>query len=127
MGSKLVSFESALTKWNGAQLQGVQWTGGEGPQSRLPFSILVVDERDVNRQWLAAILTNESRRAARYRVLEARSAEEALALMRHEPVDLVIVDQQVQGSRGVECWRAIRGERRTYVPALMLVADHGPE
>ena len=67
-----------------------------GPSSASPFfedhstapaAILIVDSEEINRRLLKAIF-----KTAPYRILEARKASEAMALLQSERIDLVILD-----------------------------------
>ena len=53
----------------------------------VPAAILIVDSEEINRRLLKAIF-----KTAPYRILEARKASEAQALLQSERVDLVILD-----------------------------------
>jgi putative two-component system response regulator len=86
-------------------------------------TILILDQVDVNRRLLRAMVKAEP-----YRILEARHAREALALMGHEKVDLVILDLMMPGMSGPEFCRTLRADRRTQlVPILMLTSIQGVE
>jgi putative two-component system response regulator len=88
-----------------------------------PPTILILDQVDVNRRLLRAMLKAEP-----YRILEARHAPEALALMGHEKVDLVILDLMMPGISGPEFCRTLKADRRTQlVPILMLTSIQGVE
>lgn len=64
--------------------------------------LLVDDDADV-RQFLRAGLTGQGAD-----VVEAQSGEEALALLKHRAIDLILLDLQLPGMGGVEACRAIR-------------------
>jgi two-component system KDP operon response regulator KdpE len=66
-------------------------------------SILVVDDEPQLRRAMKATLTDLG-----YSVMEARSGEEALELLRHESADLVLLDLNMPGIGGLETCRAIR-------------------
>jgi two-component system KDP operon response regulator KdpE len=66
-------------------------------------SILVVDDEPQLRRAMRATLTDLG-----YSVIEARSGEEALELLRHETADLVLLDLNMPGIGGLETCRAIR-------------------
>jgi DNA-binding NarL/FixJ family response regulator len=79
-----------------------------------PLRLLVVDDHEVVRQGLVALL---DRRPGFQVVAEAGSVEEALAeARRHEP-DLVIMDVRLPDGSGVEACRDIRAE----LPATRVV------
>ena len=73
------------------------------PEVEPPRRILVVDDSRMQRQILSALLKRWG-----YRVLEAASGEEALALCRREPVDVVLSDWVMPGMSGLEFCRAFR-------------------
>jgi putative two-component system response regulator len=86
-------------------------------------TILILDQMDVNRRLLRAMLRAES-----YRVLEAKRAQEALTLLGSEKVDLVILDLMMPGMGGPEFCRIVKADRRTqFVPILMLTSVQGVE
>jgi putative two-component system response regulator len=86
-------------------------------------TILVLDQVDVNRRLLQGML-----RAEDYRILEARRPQEALALLKSEKVDLVILDLMMPGMGGPEFCRIVKADRRMqFVPILMLTSVQGVE
>ncbi len=90
--------------------------------ARVP-AILVIDDADINRQVLRAMLRAES-----YRILEARRAEEALAIVERENVDLVILELMMSGVSGPDlCSRLKAGRKTQLIPILMLTSVHGIE
>jgi diguanylate cyclase (GGDEF)-like protein len=68
-------------------------------------SILVVDDRAENREFLVTLLGYRN-----YRVLEARDGNQALELARRERPDLVITDILMPAMDGYELVRRLRGE-----------------
>lgn len=79
-------------------------------------TILVVDDLEINRRLLSGLLSKES-----YRVLEARTARQALEILESERVDLIVLDMIMPGMDGLDCCRHIRSNRRTeLIPVLML-------
>ncbi len=84
-------------------------------------TILILDQVDVNRRLLRGMLKAEP-----YRILEARRAPEALALMGCEKVDLVILDLMMPGMSGPEFCRTLKADHKTHlVPMLMLTNIQG--
>ncbi|HEY0143062.1 MAG TPA: sigma-54 dependent transcriptional regulator [Thermoanaerobaculia bacterium] len=65
--------------------------------------ILIVDDEEVLRDVLDAVLRRES-----FEVLLAASGEEALSVLDHEEVDLIILDVMLPGISGIDTLRAIR-------------------
>jgi DNA-binding NarL/FixJ family response regulator len=72
-----------------------------------PFRILLVDDHEVVRQGLAALL---ARRPAFQVVAEAGTAAEALAAARRHRPDVVIMDVRLPDGTGIEACRDIRAE-----------------
>jgi two-component system KDP operon response regulator KdpE len=76
-------------------------------------TILVVDDEPQLRRTMRATLTDLG-----YTVIEARSGEEALEMLRRESVDLVLLDLNMPGIGGLETCRAIR--ESSDVPIIVL-------
>jgi signal transduction histidine kinase len=70
-----------------------------------PQRILIVDDERVNRRLLEAMLVAEG-----YDVVEAADGDAALAVIRTEQVDLVLLDVMMPRLSGFEVCAAIRGE-----------------
>jgi putative two-component system response regulator len=86
-------------------------------------TILLVDDLNINRHLLRAMLKSES-----YRILEARRAHEALLILEREKVDLVILDLMMPGMSGPEFCRSMKSSRRTQlIPILMITSVQGVE
>jgi PAS domain S-box-containing protein len=88
------------------------------PALRRAYRLLVVDDNEVNLEYMAAILSN-----AGHRPLTAASGAEALLLLEKTPPDAAILDIQMPGMSGIELGRKIReyaGNR--FDPSLPLVA-----
>jgi two-component system response regulator DevR len=85
--------------------RGTSRHGGESPVRAL--RLLVVDDHEVVRQGLAALL---NRREAFQVVAEAGSVEEALAAVDRFAPDLVIMDVRLPDGSGIEACREIRAE-----------------
>ncbi len=86
-------------------------------------TILIVDDLDINRRLLRAML-----KAAPYRILEARRASEALTVLDGESVDLLILDLVMPEMSGLEFCNRIKSNRKTQlVPILMLTSVQGIE
>lgn len=77
--------------------------------------ILLVDDHDVVRQGLRLLI--ETR--LQYRVVEAASAEEALAAVERHPVDLVLLDARMPEHDGIWALRRVR-EAHPDLPVLVL-------
>jgi len=90
--------------------------------SALP-AILILDQVDVNRRLLRAMLKAEP-----YRILEAQRAPEALAVLAREKVDLVVLDLMMPGMSGLDFCRTLKTDHRTQlIPILMLTSVQGVE
>lgn len=77
------------------------------------FHILFVEDNALLRQSLAFILKD-----AGYRVSTGATAEEALALCRHDPPDLVLLDIGLPGMDGLDALSLLR--RETDIPVILL-------
>jgi two-component system, OmpR family, KDP operon response regulator KdpE len=76
-------------------------------------NILVVDDEPQIRRVLRSTLS-----ARGYVITEAKSGEEALEVVRHEPPDMVLLDVNMPGMGGIEACREIRGV--SSAPIIML-------
>lgn len=86
-------------------------------------AILIVDDLEINRRLLRAML-----KAAPYRVLEARRPAEALSILEAEQIDLLILDLMMPEMSGLEFCHRIKSNRRTQlVPILMITSVQGIE
>lgn len=85
----------------------------------LKRAILLVDDHEDSRSVMCTILEHHG-----YRVLEAGTGEEGVALAMSENPDLILMDMRLPGLDGVQASRAIRGspglER---VPIVAVTAD----
>jgi len=87
---------------------------GETATVRPPLRIIVVDDHEVVREGLVALL---SRRDEFQVVAEAGSVAESLAAARRFEPDLVVMDVRLPDGSGIEACREIRGE----LPATRVV------
>src|SRR5579884_2000331 len=86
-------------------------------------AILIVDDVDLNRRLLKAIL-----KAANYRIFEANRPSAALAILEREKIDLVVVDLVIPEMPGPEFARMLKNDRRTQlIPILMTTSVQGTE
>ena len=84
-----------------------------------PVTVLAVDDQDTNLRLLEAVLEPRG-----YHVVTASSGAEALAVLRDESIDLVLLDILMPGMDGYEVCRRIReDEATTYLPVVMLTAS----
>jgi signal transduction histidine kinase/DNA-binding response OmpR family regulator len=83
---------------------------------------LIVDDERANRDLLKVMLAAEG-----FLLLTASSGEEALALLAHQPPDLILLDVMMPGMDGYEVATKIKGNPATNsVPVIMVTAidDH---
>jgi len=82
-------------------------------------TVLAVDDQEVNLRLLEAVLVPRG-----YRVVTASSGDECLAMLRTEPVDLILLDILMPGMDGYEVCRRVRSEEATaFLPIVMLTAS----
>lgn len=86
-------------------------------------TILIVDDIEMNRRLLKAML-----KTAAYRILEAARPSAALNILEKEKVDLVVVDLVMPEMSGPEFCHLLKSERRTQlIPILMTTSVQGTE
>jgi len=86
-------------------------------------TVLIVDDLDLNRRLLKAML-----KTAPYRLLEAKRASAALAMLAREKVDLVVVDLVMPEMSGPDFCRLLKTDRKTQlIPILMVTSVQGAE
>jgi DNA-binding NtrC family response regulator len=78
--------------------------------------ILIVDDEEVLRDVLDAVLRREG-----FDIVLAASGEEALNILDHEEVDLVVLDVMLPGISGIDTMRAIRISNPT-LPVIIITA-----
>src|SRR5262249_28127934 len=89
---------------------------------RTVVTILIVDDRPANREYLVALL-----RYGGHRLLEAADGAEALATARAVPLDLVIADILMPTMDGYEFVRRLRAEAALAVTPVIFCRAHYPE
>jgi DNA-binding NarL/FixJ family response regulator len=83
-----------------------------------PPRILVVDDEPTNRDILAARLAGQG-----YQTLTAASGEEALAIVREQPPDLVLLDVMMPGLDGLQVCRRLKADRSlAFLPVILVTA-----
>ncbi len=85
------------------------------------FRILVVDDDRNTRLYLQVTLEEEG-----YKIFTAENGEDALSVMDHEYIDLVIVDIMMPQMDGYEFTKILR-ETNNNLPILMVTAKQLPE
>ena len=86
-------------------------------------TILIVDDLDLNRRLLKAIL-----KTGDYRILEAKRPSMGLAMLEQEKVDLVVVDFMMPEMSGPDFCRILKSNRQTHlIPILMTTGLQGAE
>lgn len=86
-------------------------------------TILLVDNADVSRRLLKAMLKSEP-----YRIIEARRVSEAMAELEREQVDLIVLDLMLPEVNGAEFCRWLKGNRKTQlIPVVMMTSVQGIE
>nr|AYC80692.1 hypothetical protein [uncultured bacterium] len=76
-------------------------------------TILVVDDEPQLRRVMRTTLTDLG-----YTVIDAKTGEDALELMRHERPDLILLDLNMPGIGGLETCRAVR--ETSEIPIIIL-------
>jgi CheY-like chemotaxis protein len=81
--------------------------------------ILLVEDDDTNRKLVRIVLSG-----ARYRISEAASVEQALALLQHEKPDLLLLDIRLGDGNGLDVIRAVRADPAfDQVPVVAITAQ----
>src|ERR671910_1953869 len=83
-------------------------------------TILICDDDQGMRDTLSAILKRD------YRVLAVASGEAALALLRHEEVNVILLDLRLPGINGFDVLRIVK-ENYSLVECIMISAINGVE
>lgn len=87
------------------------------------YSILIVDDNEINIMLLRAILEEE-----RFRVYAATSAEEALAVLAKNEVDLILMDVMMPAVSGFELTEQLKShERLRNIPIIFITELSSPE
>jgi two-component system response regulator (stage 0 sporulation protein F) len=108
--------KEVIDQWLLGQLEHKPEFQHIGPAQSLPKqkSILVVDDEEVIREYFQKVLSG-------YRVMAAASGEEALALLRHDRPDLVLLDIRLPGIDGIQTLKKIK-EFDKSITVIMLSA-----
>lgn len=96
----------------------IEDTAGPGKARAQMRRVMVVDDSRMQRKILSSLLTRTG-----YAVVEAGSGEEALALAKADPPDLVISDWMMPGMSGIEFCQALRRQvQGNYVYFILLTS-----
>ncbi|HLP98643.1 MAG TPA: response regulator [Sideroxyarcus sp.] len=83
-------------------------------------TILLVEDDATNRKLVRVVLADQKR----YRIIEATSAEEALAQLKSVKPDLLLLDIRLGGRSGLDVIGAVRADRSfDDVPAVAITAQ----
>ena len=85
-------------------------------------NILVVDDSPTDRQYLSDILAKSG-----YAVRTAESAEEALAKVKQQRPDLVLMDVVMPGQNGYQATRTLANDPKTKTIPIIMVTSKGQE
>ena len=85
-------------------------------------SILVVDDDDLVRSTIAAMLERQG-----YTVLEAESGDQATAIARTNRIDTFLLDMEMPGTSGIELCRIIRAMDAYRVTPILFVTGAGEQ
>ncbi|HSF06502.1 MAG TPA: response regulator [Methylomirabilota bacterium] len=81
-------------------------------------TVLYVEDNEYNRKIVRQLLSRTS-----YRLLEAPDGEAALALVRQDQPDLVLMDVQLPRMSGLDVTRALRAEPATAAIPIIVVTS----
>ena len=82
----------------------------------LPGRIIVADDMEANLDFLSRVLARDGHEVAR-----ARSGDDVLALLAHEPPDLLLLDVMMPGLTGLEVCRLVKADEATRLIPIVLI------
>ena len=82
-----------------------------------PYSVLITDDDRESRETLRDIVAPQG-----YRTLLASSGEEAIEIVEHEPVHVVLLDMYMPTLTGLETIRLVR-QQHVGLPCILVTAD----
>lgn len=86
--------------------------------SKVTGTVLVVDDNQVTRTLLSRLVQREG-----HRVAEAANGLDALAILQHQPVDVVLLDILMPGLNGYQVLERIKADRRwRHIPVIVISA-----
>ena len=83
-----------------------------------PYSVLITDDDRQQRETLRDIVEPEG-----YRALLASSGEEALEIVRHESVHVVLLDMHMPTLTGLETVQLVHQQVSVTLPCILVTAD----
>jgi len=83
-----------------------------------PYSVLITDDDRQQRETLRDIVEPEG-----FRALLASSGEEALEIVRHEPVHVVLLDMHMPRLTGLETVQLVHQQVSVTLPCILVTAD----
>src|SRR5437870_5247453 len=95
----------------------VRWSGMTATTQR-PYSVLITDDDRQQRETLRDIVEPEG-----YRALLASSGEEALEIVRHEPVHVVLLDMHMPRLTGLETVQLVHQQVSVTLPCILVTPD----
>ena len=107
-----------------AQPNGGGGGGGGAGRGGAPLNLLIVDDDDVDRERLLRLLAASS---LRVQAREASSGAEALALVRAERFDCVVLDHHLGDANGADLLGPLKRAARTDCPVIMVTGAGSEE
>lgn len=112
--------DAALDALDRARLKGgnrtIQFSRADVEPRNTIGRVLVVDDMEQNRRLLRALLEPVG-----YEVVQASNGDDALSVVHHEKVDLILLDIMMPGIDGIEVCRRIKSNRSTrMIPVVMV-------
>jgi two-component system cell cycle response regulator DivK len=84
-----------------------------------PPTVLYVEDNEYNRKIVRQLLTRTA-----YRLQEAPDGEAALAMVRRERPDLVLMDVQLPKMSGLDATRQLRADPRTAAVPIIVITSY---
>jgi len=84
-----------------------------------PKTIVIADDQDLVRGPVAFLLARKG-----YRVVEARTGDEALEAVRRERPDLLLLDAIMPRRTGIDVLRALRADAATAATPVVMLSAH---